>query len=185
VVFEPRLDHGVILDGWTLKDRIRKNDLLRWIVEGFIQPIAAFAHYVLGALVVAWGPFAIAALTGQGNDLGAPPLLSKAALAVLVAQQTGTLLFYLIMALDYNLGTVCLLLRNAKMTLAVNLGTRLLYVRAKRREGRTKHAAEAGCRGGWRGLSAGSSGQSRELSGGEPPHPPRRGRACHALVAPN
>ena len=110
MVFEPRLDHGVILDGWTLKDRIRKNDLLRWIVEGFIQPIAAFAHYVLGALVVAWGPFAIAALTGQGNDLGAPPLLSKAALAVLVAQQTGTLLFYLIMALDYNLGTVCLLL---------------------------------------------------------------------------
>lgn len=45
VVIEPKLEGGVLRDGVTCKDIIRKIKFLGTFVEGFLQPIAAFLYY--------------------------------------------------------------------------------------------------------------------------------------------
>jgi hypothetical protein len=45
VVIEPKLEGGVLRDGFTCKDRVRKIKFLGTFVEGFLQPIAAFLYY--------------------------------------------------------------------------------------------------------------------------------------------
>ena len=125
VVFEPRLQSGVIHDREMMKDKMRNIPVLGFIVEEALQPIASFFYFIPSLLSVAWGPFAIAALCD--SDFGGPKFLYDISLIIMVLRALGLIGFVQILMLDYHRGVALLLLRNNFVTVFINLGSRLLY----------------------------------------------------------
>ncbi|GMI41365.1 hypothetical protein TrCOL_g8200 [Triparma columacea] len=126
VVFEPKLEGGMLKDGVVLKDLVRNTRGLGSFVEGFLQPIGAFLTFIPAPLLPLWGPFAIAGLTNTSLGDGTESI-TKASVVILMLSGIGGSVFCCIMAMDYHVGTFSLIIRNAKLTILLNIGSRLVY----------------------------------------------------------
>lgn len=126
VVFQPRLESGCIHDGLNTRDIVREIPVLGFLVEEVMQPIASIFYFILSLLSFAWGPFAIAAVVN--TEFGGPKAIYDVALFLMLLRALGLTVFTLIMMLDYNHGTVSLLIKNNFTTVLIQLGSRLLYI---------------------------------------------------------
>ena len=126
VVFEPKLAGGTLKDGVVLKDLVRNTRGLGSFVEAFLQPISAFLSYIPMLFLPLWGPFAIAGLTNTSLGDGTESI-TRASVVMMMLLGIGGSVFLCIMAMDYHVGTFSLIIRNAKLTILLNIGSRLVY----------------------------------------------------------
>ncbi|GMH54443.1 hypothetical protein TrRE_jg4279, partial [Triparma retinervis] len=126
VVFEPKLEGGTLKDGVVLKDLLRNTRGLGSFVEAFLQPLSAFLTYIPPPFLPLWGPFAIAGLTNTSLGDGTESI-TRASVAMMMVSGIGISVFECILALDLHVGTFFLIIRNAKLTILLNVGTRLVY----------------------------------------------------------
>jgi hypothetical protein len=73
-----------------------------------------------------WGPFAIAGLTNTSLGDGTESI-TRASVVMMIVSGIGLSVFDCIMAMDFHVGTFFLIIRNAKLTILLNIGTRLVY----------------------------------------------------------
>jgi hypothetical protein len=126
VVFEPKLEGGTLKDGVVLKDLVRDTRGLGSFVEAFMQPISAFLAYIPAPFLPLWGPFAIAGLTNTSLGDGTESI-TRASVVMMMLYGIGNSVFCCILAMDYHVGTFSLIIRNAKLTILLNIGSRLVY----------------------------------------------------------
>ncbi|GMH56656.1 hypothetical protein TrRE_jg1841 [Triparma retinervis] len=73
-----------------------------------------------------WGPFAIAGLTNTSLGDGTESI-TRASVVMMMVSGIGISVFDCILAMDFHVGIFFLIIRNAKLTILLNIGTRLVY----------------------------------------------------------
>ncbi|GMI05521.1 hypothetical protein TrRE_jg3301 [Triparma retinervis] len=126
VVFEPKLEGGTLKDGVVLKDLVRNTRGLGIFIESCLQPLSCFLSYIPALLLPLWGPFAIAGLANTSLGDGTEGIAGASVVSMTVMGISFSV-FLCIMAMDWHVGTFFLIIRNAKLTILLNVGTRLVY----------------------------------------------------------
>ena len=137
VLFEPKLESGVVKDTRVLKDYVRDTPVLGFLVDKVLGPLCAVFILILGLLLPAWGPFALSAMvsTDASNATGSILLVgvegtegwAEVSLGLMGVYAVAGTVMCLIVLMDSHPGTVLLLLREAKFNLTLNIGSRLVY----------------------------------------------------------